>query len=75
MRSIHVLQRQIGDVLAHLIDQLVCNDTVAQSADEQDWALDVETALNAQKGLVGFVVGWAIAVVVACGWDVSPGYL
>jgi hypothetical protein len=61
-------------VLAHLVDQLVCDNAVAQSPDEQDRALDVDTALDAEKGLVGFVVGWAVAVVVACEWSVSSGY-
>jgi hypothetical protein len=61
-------------VLAHLVDQLVGDNAVAQSPDEEDRTLDIKAALDAQERLVGLVVGWAVAVVVACGWDVSPGY-
>ena len=74
VRSIDVLQSQVRDVLAHLVDQLVGDNAVAQSPDEQDRTLDVETAFDAQKGLVGLVVGRTIAVIVACEWIVSLGY-
>jgi hypothetical protein len=66
VRSIDVLQCQIRDVLAHLVDQLVCDDAVTQSPDEEDRTLDVETTLNVQKRFIGLVVSGAVSVVVAC---------
>ena len=65
VRSVNVLHRQVRDIRAHLGNNLVSDNTVAQSPDKQCRTLDVETAFDAQKRLVGLVVGRAVSVVVA----------
>jgi hypothetical protein len=74
VRSIDSVLCQVRNVLAHFSDQLVGNNEVAQSPNEQGRTLDIDTSLDAQKGLVSLVVRRAVAVVVACKWTVSSGY-
>ena len=74
VRSIDGLSTELRNVRSHLVGELIRDDEVAEGPHEQSRAFDLGAVFDRQQGLVGFVVGLAVAVVVACGWLLGHGY-
>jgi hypothetical protein len=74
VRGIDFFGSEFRNVRAHLANKLISNNRIAQSPHEQSRALDLDAVLNVQQRLVGFEVGLAVAVVVACDMSASDLY-
>jgi hypothetical protein len=66
MRSINLFGSELRNIRPHLANKLISNNGIAQRPYEQSRALDLDAILSLQQRLVGFEVGLAVAVVVAC---------
>jgi predicted NBD/HSP70 family sugar kinase len=66
VRGIDLSGSKVRNVRAHLANKLIRNNRITQSPHEQSRTLDLDAILNLQQRLVGFEVGLAVAVIVAC---------